>query len=285
MARRRSSTSCSTRRRARTSSPRPGGRPGAPVHLLEDLNDKQTDLISEEKRLVENLQFLNAILSGESGIGGQKPTFHNSPRAARRAKVIRFRYPTMCRSPAVAPAPKRGEAEGDRRGEPPASRSDRLLQTEGKAVHRPPWCRPMHAGCRRSPDIREEPVRSWLSEVGASRTMFIRANSATRRRRQGIAALRRNAIGTVSRARRLLDRWHGHMAIKPGSATWQFQPYRSQHRPVGRNVVSGPTGGPGAERSFDAGLGVELDQYSPADGRRPAIRRWKGRSCRSRALA
>ena len=50
------------------------------MHLLEDLNDKQTDLISEEKRLVENLQFLNAILSGESGMGGQKPTFHNSPQ-------------------------------------------------------------------------------------------------------------------------------------------------------------------------------------------------------------
>ena len=66
------------------------------MHLLEDLNDKQTDLISEEKRLVENLQFLNAILSGESGIGGQKPTFHNSPQGGAEGESNPIRDSRLC---------------------------------------------------------------------------------------------------------------------------------------------------------------------------------------------
>ena len=101
--------------------PRPGGRPGAPVHLLEDLNDKQTDLISEEKRLVENLQFLNAILSGESGIGGQKPTFHNSPQGGAEGESNPIQIPDSVPQPgggAAAEARQPGRREW-RPGDPP----------------------------------------------------------------------------------------------------------------------------------------------------------------------
>ena len=143
---RRSSTSCSISSPRSHNFPRPGGRPGAPVHLLEDLNDKQTDLISEEKRLVENLQFLNAILSGESGIGRPEadlPQLAAGRRGGR--KQSGSRYPTMCRSPAAVLRPKREEAEGRSARRDAAGPRPSAIHPYGDADHQVPIMAPSHA--------------------------------------------------------------------------------------------------------------------------------------------
>jgi hypothetical protein len=77
--------------------PRPGGRPAG---LLDDLGNNQEDLITEEKRLVENLQFLNALLSGESGIGGARgPEFHNAPQGGAEGESNPMQIPAGVAQP------------------------------------------------------------------------------------------------------------------------------------------------------------------------------------------
>jgi hypothetical protein len=102
--------------------PRPGGRPGEmqPQRLLESLTDNQSDLIAQEKLLVENLQFLNAILSGESGIGGGKTTFHNSPQGGAEGESNPVQIPDDVAQPGGgAQAEARKPKSAPLRGMPP----------------------------------------------------------------------------------------------------------------------------------------------------------------------
>ena len=142
--------------------PRPGGRPGAPVHLLEDLNDKQTDLITEEKRLVENLQFLNAILSGESGIGGQKPTFHNSPQGGAEGESNPVEIPDDAPQPGGgAQAEARKKPKGPPLGGMPPGPG-------GRVPYAPLGMPPPEVPIKVTPPAPPEGIRSIANASGSS---------------------------------------------------------------------------------------------------------------------
>ena len=196
-------------------------------HLLEDLNDKQTDLISEEKRLVENLQFLNAILSGESGIGGQKPTFHNSPhRRCGGREQPDPRFPTLCRSPAVAPA---AEAREPGRRELAARRSrGRPAITNGRESR--PRSLVSRLRCDAAADaarISEEPVTAAYRQGRGVGTWFSQSPTGGR---GGGAWRDPDDPRELGRARQNSGCPAGHFAVEPGDARPVSLRHRSEYR-------------------------------------------------------
>jgi hypothetical protein len=68
---------------------------GGAQPLLETYTDNQSDLLIEEKRLVENIAFLNALLSGESSAAARNlgPGFHNAPQGGATGESNPMRLP------------------------------------------------------------------------------------------------------------------------------------------------------------------------------------------------
>jgi len=75
--------------------------PAQPQKFMGGLDENQQDLITEEKRLVENLQALNAILSGagaqELGVFGTK--FHNRPQGGAAGESNPMQLPASASQP------------------------------------------------------------------------------------------------------------------------------------------------------------------------------------------
>ena len=269
--------------------PRPGGRPGAPVHLLEDLNDKQTDLITEEKRLVENLQFLNAILSGESGIGGQKPTFHNSPQGGAEGESNPVEIPDDAPQPGGgAQAEARKKPKGPPLGGMPPGPG-------GRVPYAPLGMPPPEVPIKVTPPAPPEEIRSIANASGSSLVQLglgsVKDKIFTTSQYLSDPAVRR-AMGLQSygatQNQNLVDTTYGFstggggggVVYKPEVPTWKpTLAHELGH--VGRGVIEGLNCRDWSQTSFDA-TGSEFNR--PSQTRRFArgpLQTWRERSCSS----
>jgi hypothetical protein len=93
------------------------------TRLMENYNDSAADLLLEEKRLTENIAFLNSLLSGEtSGVGGGEasnrfgPAFHNRPGGGAEGESNPIKIPASAPQPGGGAAAEAREQPGNKPG-------------------------------------------------------------------------------------------------------------------------------------------------------------------------